>query len=288
MVRLGRRLPCPARRRWIRRRAADGDAAPCPPHRSGAARQVGRVRPHPGRPVLRGTSCPVPRRRSSTRGSRLRAQLGRSAGSPSTTSGRSTSTPPCTSVARRASPTGPAPSCSMPVYPRNGSGSNASGRPVDPPRTWRMTVSSEVRLVTTTARPTAVVAATTTWQEFPSLWGRLLDQVYECLATIDPATGCTTSCSTRTTSPRSRSASRCTCRSLPRAMSSRQRCPRALPRWRSTAARTTGSGRPTTPIWEWCKKNQRRPAGPRWEIYGDWHEDPSQLVTEVYYLLSPG
>jgi hypothetical protein len=26
-------------------------------------------------------------------------------------------------------------------------------------------------------------------------------------------------------------------------------------------------------------------AGPRWEIYGDWHDDPP-LETEVYYLLS--
>ncbi len=26
-------------------------------------------------------------------------------------------------------------------------------------------------------------------------------------------------------------------------------------------------------------------AGPRWEIYGDWHEDVSELETEVFYLL---
>jgi effector-binding domain-containing protein len=35
-----------------------------------------------------------------------------------------------------------------------------------------------VRFATVEARPTAVVAQTTTWQEFPRLWGRLLDQVY--------------------------------------------------------------------------------------------------------------
>jgi len=27
-------------------------------------------------------------------------------------------------------------------------------------------------------------------------------------------------------------------------------------------------------------------AGPRWEIYGDWHEDATQLETEVYHLLT--
>ena len=36
-----------------------------------------------------------------------------------------------------------------------------------------------VRIITVGARPTAVVAQTTTWREFPRLWGRLLDQVYK-------------------------------------------------------------------------------------------------------------
>jgi effector-binding domain-containing protein len=35
----------------------------------------------------------------------------------------------------------------------------------------------------------------------------------------------------------------------------------------------------------WCRANDRLRAGPSWEVYGHWHEDPSQLRTEVYYLL---
>ena len=35
-----------------------------------------------------------------------------------------------------------------------------------------------VRFVKIDPRPTAVVAQTTTWAEFPSLWGRLLGEVY--------------------------------------------------------------------------------------------------------------
>jgi hypothetical protein len=31
------------------------------------------------------------------------------------------------------------------------------------------------------SRRTAVVAATTTWQDFPALWGRLLGEVWDCL-----------------------------------------------------------------------------------------------------------
>ena len=26
-------------------------------------------------------------------------------------------------------------------------------------------------------------------------------------------------------------------------------------------------------------------AGPNWEVYGHWHDDPSQLRTDVFYLL---
>ena len=48
---------------------------------------------------------------------------------------------------------------------------------------------------------------------------------------------------------------------------------------------TTASASAHQAIWEWCAANGRRIAGPRWEIYGDWHEDPTQLETEVYYLL---
>jgi len=36
-----------------------------------------------------------------------------------------------------------------------------------------------VRFLTVAAQPTAVVAMTTTWSEFPDLWGSLLGQVYE-------------------------------------------------------------------------------------------------------------
>ena len=35
----------------------------------------------------------------------------------------------------------------------------------------------------------------------------------------------------------------------------------------------------------WARANQRELAGPCWEIYGDWFDDPAQLRTEVLYLL---
>jgi len=35
----------------------------------------------------------------------------------------------------------------------------------------------------------------------------------------------------------------------------------------------------------WCAAREHMLTGTRWEIYGDWHEDPEQLETEINYLL---
>ena len=37
---------------------------------------------------------------------------------------------------------------------------------------------------------------------------------------------------------------------------------------------------------QWCGDEGRALAGPRWEIYGHWHDDPDQRRTDVYYLLA--
>lgn len=38
-------------------------------------------------------------------------------------------------------------------------------------------------------------------------------------------------------------------------------------------------------ITSWCRANGRHMSGVSWEVYGHWHADPSQLRTDVYYLL---
>lgn len=38
---------------------------------------------------------------------------------------------------------------------------------------------------------------------------------------------------------------------------------------------------------QWCTGHGRRPAGVRWEVYGDWADDPAQRRTDVYFLLEP-
>ena len=36
---------------------------------------------------------------------------------------------------------------------------------------------------------------------------------------------------------------------------------------------------------DWCNDNHRRIAGPSWEIYDHWNDDPGKLRTDVFYLL---
>ena len=38
---------------------------------------------------------------------------------------------------------------------------------------------------------------------------------------------------------------------------------------------------------DWCKANNRKRTGVRWEIYGHWYDDPAKIRTDVYWLLEP-
>ena len=44
-------------------------------------------------------------------------------------------------------------------------------------------------------------------------------------------------------------------------------------------------GQAHTAIMDWARAHNQPFTGLNWEVYGDWHEDPSQLTTEVFYLL---
>lgn len=37
----------------------------------------------------------------------------------------------------------------------------------------------------------------------------------------------------------------------------------------------------------WSRAHERELAGPRWEVYGHWTDDPARRRTDVYYLLAP-
>lgn len=35
----------------------------------------------------------------------------------------------------------------------------------------------------------------------------------------------------------------------------------------------------------WCRSQGRSIAGPRWEVYGHWSDDPAKRRTDIFYLL---
>jgi effector-binding domain-containing protein len=148
-----------------------------------------------------------------------------------------------------------------------------------------MSMNPSVTIAYVTERPTAVVAATTTWRDFPSQWKPMLDQVYACLRRHDnPGQGCNVMlykddvphvevgveliAPCELDSPVVRS---------------------VLPAGEVATTVHRGPyqelGVAHGAVTRWCAANGRSLAGPRWEIYGDWREDPAELETEVYYLL---
>ena len=151
---------------------------------------------------------------------------------------------------------------------------------------------SGVSLVETTARPTVVVARQTTWIEFPSLWRPMLDEVY---AVVKPAGADragrgedrwqnvmlykddvpNVEVGVLASGPFSDTGN-VTSSALPAGVT-------AATTHRGPYAELDLAHRA---VRDWCAAHGRQLAGPRWEIYGHWREDPRELETEVYYLLS--
>jgi len=144
----------------------------------------------------------------------------------------------------------------------------------------------EVSLAEVRSRRTAVVAATTTWQHFPALWGELLGEVWGCLRATGIHRGCRNIMLYLDSAP-----------SVEVGVLLDRPCPlsgrvvaSALPA--GTAATTVHRG----PFGEvgaahdavvgWCAAHRYRLSGIRWEIYGPHNDDPAQQWTEVYWLLA--
>ena len=148
-----------------------------------------------------------------------------------------------------------------------------------------------VRLVTVDARPTAVVAQTTTWEQFPSLWGQLLDEVYRFVrGRTDLATGEGDELwqnvmlykDDRPGVEVGVLASACF-EPEGRVIASE------LPAGEVATATHRGDysrlGVTHDAVRDHVAAQGRELAGPRWEIYGHWRANPNELETEVFWLL---
>lgn len=144
----------------------------------------------------------------------------------------------------------------------------------------------EVSAVEVGARPTLVVAAATTWPEFPSLWPGLLDEVWACLRANGIQRGCRNVMLYLDDVPNVEVGVELgePCPASGRVVAS------ALPVGRAAMTVHRGSyaglGAAHRATGEWCAEQGLRPAGPRWEVYGPHHDDPAEVWTEVYRLLA--
>lgn len=135
------------------------------------------------------------------------------------------------------------------------------------------------------ARPTAVVAAATTWPAFPTLWKQLLDEVWVCLRTQGINGGCPNVMLYLDDVPHVEVG---VVMVRPVALTGRvvrSNLPAGLVATTVHRGSYAGLEQAHRDVSYWCETNHRRPLGPRWEIYGPHREDPAQLSTEVYWLL---
>jgi effector-binding domain-containing protein len=146
-------------------------------------------------------------------------------------------------------------------------------------------MSYEVTVAEVVARPTAVVAATTTWQAFPALWMGLLDEVWACLRAGGVDRGCPNVMLYRDDVPHVEVGVELSrpCPLTGRVVAS------ALPAGKVAAALHhrpyAGLASAHRAVIDWCAAHGERLAGPRWEVYGPHRDDPAELRTEVCYLL---
>ena len=136
------------------------------------------------------------------------------------------------------------------------------------------------------ASPTAVIAQATTWDEYPQLWPVLLDEVYAFVRTGGASQAGHNVMLYRDDVPNVEVGVQV---DGPFAASGRV-IPSELPAGRvaTTVHRGDYSGLEAAhvAIRAWCAAREHMLTRTRWEIYGDWHEDPEQLATEINYLLA--
>jgi len=139
------------------------------------------------------------------------------------------------------------------------------------------------------ARPTAVIGQTTTWMEFQNVWGSLLDQVYRFVRSrAELATGEGTELWQnvmlyKDDRPEVGVLVNGTFTAEGPVIASE------LPGGDVATATHRGDyarlGVTHDAVRAHVASHGRELAGPRWEIYGHWRADPSELETEVFWLL---
>lgn len=140
----------------------------------------------------------------------------------------------------------------------------------------------EVTVTDARARPTAVIPATTTWQEFPTVWPALLGEVWTCLNAGGIGSGCRNVMLYLDDVPH-----------VEVGVLLAQPCPLTggvvaseLPAGRVATTVHRGSYAGLADAHRAVHEQGLPLAGPRWEVYGPHRDDPAEVWTEVHYLLA--
>jgi len=150
-------------------------------------------------------------------------------------------------------------------------------------------MSYEIDVTAQPRREIATVAWDTTWEQFPRQWRGCLDEVYACLRQAGAKGGCNVMLYRDLAEPGRVSVEVGVEVGAEFSPSGRVRLS-ALPA--GPAAMTVhrgpyeGLGAAYQALSRWCAAQGLALTGERWEVYGDWEEDPARLETTVFYGLA--
>jgi effector-binding domain-containing protein len=145
-----------------------------------------------------------------------------------------------------------------------------------------------VEMVTATARSTAVSRGVArSWEEFASRWRPMLDGVWAFLRQNDLRTDGHNVMVYRNNVPNLEFevGVQVTRTFEPIGAVVPSKLPHGQAAHTIHVGDYAGLGQAHDAIARWCRTNGHTPSGTRWEVYGDWEEDPAMLQTDVYSLL---
>ena len=149
----------------------------------------------------------------------------------------------------------------------------------------------QVRIERSTASPTAVVKANTTWREFPTLWRTLLDDVWAFLRSRPGlrADGHNVMLY-RNGLPGVEVAVEVGVQVTQSFETAGRVVPSTLPAGEAAATVHTGTpseiGKAHDAVLAWCSAQRRELTGVRWEIYGDPDPQTGHFDVAVYWQLA--
>jgi effector-binding domain-containing protein len=146
---------------------------------------------------------------------------------------------------------------------------------------------SEVRELVVEARPTAVVAETTTWEEYPRVWGKLLDEVWQAVRSSGAITAGRNVMLYKDDRPSVEVGVEAGApfEAIGRVV------PSALPAGRVLTTTHRGPfeelGASHDAVVRECERLGLERVGPCWEIYGHQGPGPEIPEVEIYHLVRP-